>query len=128
VNRLLSLVALGSLVCALALPAAAQENKTLTGKLVDFTTYVTHDHNMDSMHAMKGEAMPGDHAMAGGHAMAASCPMLGIVSGGKVYAVATQMGTSAQSDLCKKLNSQVTLEGKLYSQGGASVFLVSSVK
>ncbi len=133
------------LMLALTIPSAAQET-SVTGKLVDVATYVTRDHNMDSMHAMKGGSMSGDHAMSGAspgadHAMsgdsikgdhmtaAAACPPLGIVTdAGRVYAVATQMGVSMKSDLCKKLDSTVSLTGKLYTQGGMSVFLVTTIK
>ncbi|GAC1310183.1 MAG: hypothetical protein NVSMB21_17720 [Vulcanimicrobiaceae bacterium] len=41
--------------------------------------------------------------------------------------VATQMG-STDARLCKKLNAQVALSGKLYAQGGTTVLLVSAVK
>ena len=33
----------------------AAQTSTMSGKLVDIATYITHDHNMDSMHAMSGE-------------------------------------------------------------------------
>ena len=86
------------------------------------------DHAMASSdNAMAG----GDHAMAGGdHAMAtapASCPPLGIVSStGKVILVSAEQGSSTAKDLCKKLNAAVTLTGTTYTQGGTTVFLVSS--
>jgi hypothetical protein len=152
-----------TLSVAFALPALAQSNSTLSGKLVDFTTYITKDHNMDAMkgdhamamaggdhamaagdHAMSGDhamasgdqamaagdhAMSGDHAMASGDAMATVCPALGIVSGSnKIVMVAAQQGSATAKDLCAKLNSTVTLTGAVYSQGGSSVFLVSSIK
>ena len=54
---------------AIATPAFAQSTgqaTTITGKVLDLATYMTHDHNMDAMHgdAMKGDAMKGD-AMKG---------------------------------------------------------------
>jgi len=54
------------------------------GKLVDVATYVTRDHNMDSMHAMKAGWMSADHmtsgtapksdSMAGAHMGSTACP------------------------------------------------------
>ncbi len=132
------------LALALALPTSAQEATAVTGKLVDIATYVTHDHNMDSMQAMKHDSMSGkamahgsqmaDHAMSGsmsggsmkgGHMASTACPAMGIVDdAGRVYLVATQMETSKGRDLCRKMNSKVSLAGKLYTQGGMSVLLV----
>jgi len=138
-----SALTIASLSLALALPAGAQSTSTISGKLVDIATYVTKDHNMD---AMKGEhAMAGDHAMAGGdhamaggdhamagggHAMApASCPPLGVVStSGRVIMVAAQQGSPTAKELCAQINGNVTLVGTTYSQGGTTVFLVSSAK
>ncbi len=136
----------------LSASAGAQSNTTLTGKLVDIATYMTKDHNMDAMHGMKGEAAKGDamkgdamkgdamkgdamkgdamkgDAMKGDHA-AADCPALGLVtSSGKVFFVASQMGTPMGASLCKKVNSNVTLSGAGYSQAGASLRLVSALK
>jgi hypothetical protein len=161
-----SAFAVAALGVAFVLPAGAQTNTTISGKLVDLVTYVTRDHNMAAMkgdhamaggdhamaggdhamaggdHAMAGgdHAMAGgDHAMAGGdhamagddHAMAggdhASCPPLGVVSSkGKVIMVSAQQGSATAKDLCAKLNANVTLTGTYYSQGGTSVFLVTS--
>jgi hypothetical protein len=141
-----SALPLAALTIALAIPAGAQTSSTLSGKLVDFATYVTKDHNMDAMkgdHAMKGgdhamaggdHAMAGgDHAMAGGdHAMAGapeSCPALGLVSSSrKIVIVAAQQGSATAKELCAKVNADVTLTGVTYSQGGSSVFLVNSLK
>jgi hypothetical protein len=180
VKVLASAFAVAALGVAFVLPAGAQTNSTISGKLVDLVTYVTRDHNMSAMkgdhamaggdhamaggdhamaggdhamaggdhamaggdhamaggdHAMAGgdHAMAGgDHAMAGGdHAMAggdhASCPSLGVVSSkGKVIMVSAQQGSATAKDLCAKLNANVTLTGTYYSQGGTSVFLVTS--
>ncbi len=107
----------------------AAQTSTMSGKLVDIATYITHDHNMDSMHAMSGGAMSGDHMMAGAsakddHMSARTCPTLGLVTSlGRVYLVATQMGASNNANLCKKINTAVTLSGKVYSQGGMNVLL-----
>jgi hypothetical protein len=120
---------LPALALTLALPivASAVEVTTLSGKLVDVATYVTHDHNMDSMHAMKGDAMKGD-AMKG-EAMEKACPTLGLVSdSGRVYLVSTQMGESLESKLCKKIDAKVSLAGKVFEQGGMSVLLVSALR
>jgi len=115
---------LPALALTLALPivASAVEVTTLSGKLVDVATYVTHDHNMDSMHAMKGDAMKGE-------AMEKACPTLGLVSdSGRVYLVSTQMGESLESKLCKKIDAKVSLAGKVFEQGGMSVLLVSALR
>ena len=147
------LLAGAALTLALAPPvAAATPVSDVTGKLVDVATYVTHDHNMDSMHmmasdhsmkgesmkgdsmkgdSMKGESMKGDHMMsdasAKGHA--AVCPALGVVTdAGRVYLVATQMGQALGADLCRHINSTVTLSGRIFAQGGTSVFLVKAIK
>lgn len=134
-----SAIAVTALGLALVLPAGAQTNSTLSGKLVDIVTYVTKDHNMGAMkgdHAMAGDdhAMAaGDHAMAGGdHAMAmasASCAALGVVSSkGKVILVSAEQGSATAKDLCTKVNSNVTLTGASYSQGGTTVFVVTSAQ
>ena len=110
------------------LPALAQTTSTLSGKLVDVATYVTKDHNMDAMQgAMKGETMHSDakksEAMKDEHM--GPCPALGLVTAkGAIYLVVTQMESAAGASLCKKMNSAVTLSGKLYSQGGMNVILV----
>ncbi len=58
------------------------------------------------------------------HMSATTCPTLGLVtSSGRVYLVATQMGASNNATLCKKINTTVTLSGKVYSQGGMNVLL-----
>ena len=125
---------LPALALTLALPivASAVEVTTLSGKLVDVATYVTHDHNMDSMHAMKGDAMKGDAMKGGamkGEAMEKACPTLGLVSdSGRVYLVSTQMGESLESKLCKKIDAKVSLAGKVFEQGGMSVLLVSALR
>jgi hypothetical protein len=72
-----TLLALGSFLVATATVATAQTPATLTGKVVDVATYVTRDHNMDSM--MKSSpAMPGGHEMAasttGNHMMPGASP------------------------------------------------------
>ena len=148
-----SAFAVAALGVALVLPAGAQTNSTISGKLVDLVTYVTSDHKMGAMkgndamaggdHAMAGgdhamasddHAMAmagGDHAMAGGdHAMAmapASCPALGVVSSkGRVIMVSAEPGSATAKDLCSKLNANVTLSGTTYNQGGATVFVVTS--
>lgn len=137
------LLAGAALTLALAPPvAAATPVSDVTGKLVDVATYVTHDHNMDSMHmmasdhSMKGESMKGD-SMKGEHMMsdasakghAAVCPALGVVTdAGRVYLVATQMGQALGADLCRHINSTVTLSGRIFAQGGTSVFLVKAIK
>jgi hypothetical protein len=144
-------LAIATLSISLTLPAGAQTTSTISGKLIDVVTYVTKDHNMGAMksdhamaggdnamaggdHAMAGgdHAMAGgDHAMAGGdHAMAmapASCPSLGIVSSkGRVILVSAEQGSSTAKDLCNKLNADVKLTGTAYTQGGTTVFVVSS--
>ena len=132
-----SAFAVAALGADLVLPAGAQTNSTISGKLVDLVTYVTSDHKMGAMkgndamaggdHAMAG----GDHAMAGGdHAMAmapTSCPALGVVSSkGKVIMVSAAPDSATAKDLCSKLNANVTLTGTTYNQGGTSVFVVTS--
>jgi hypothetical protein len=151
VKAFTSAFAVAALSVAFVLPAGAQTNSTISGKLVDLVTYVTKDHNMGAMkgdHAMAGgdHAMAGgDHAMAGGdhamagsdhamagsdHAMAmapASCPALGVVSSkGKVTMVSAEQGSATAKNLCAKLDANVTLTGTWYNQGGTSVFLVTS--
>ena len=142
------LLAGAALTLALAPPvAAATPVSDVTGKLVDVATYVTHDHNMDSMHvmagdhsmkgdsmkgdSMKGDSMKGDHMMSDVSAKehAAVCPALGVVTdAGRVYLVATQMGQALGADLCRHINSTVTLSGRIFAQGGTSVFLVKAIK
>jgi hypothetical protein len=132
VKALTSAFAVAALGVAFVLPAGAQTNSTISGKLVDLVTYVTRDHNMSAMKGDHAMAMAGgDHAMAGGdHAMAmapASCPALGVVSSkGKVILVSAEQGSATAKDLCSKLNANVTLTGTSYSQGGATVFVVTS--
>jgi hypothetical protein len=146
VKAFTSALAVAALGIAFVLPVGAQTNSTISGKLVDLVTYVTGDHKMGAMksgdamaggdHAMASgdHAMAmagGDHAMAGDdHAMAmapASCPALGVVSSkGKVILVSAEQGSATAKDLCSKLNANVTLTGTSYSQGGATVFVVTS--
>ncbi|MBV8601691.1 MAG: hypothetical protein JO359_09045 [Candidatus Eremiobacteraeota bacterium] len=129
--RLVAL-ALGALLAATTF-ATAQTAGTLTGKVVDVATYVTKDHNMDSMkgHAMSG----GDHAMGSSsmgsmkdEGMKPECGMLGVLANGKITLVSTQMGSETAAALCKSLNKTVTLSGKSYTEAGMTVFLVDSVK
>lgn len=123
-------LAISTLSISFALPADAQTTSTISGKLVDIVTYLTKDHNMGTMksdHAMAG----GNNAMAGDdHAMAmapASCPSLGIIlSKGKVILVSAEQGSSTAEVLCSKLNTDVKLTGIAYTQGGTTVFVVSS--
>jgi hypothetical protein len=137
VKAFTSAFAVAALGVVFVLPAGAQSNAIISGKLVDLVTYVTRDHNMGAMkgdHAMAGGdhamAMAGDdHAMAGGdQAMApASCPPLGVVSSkGKVILVSAEQGSATAKDLCSKINANVTLNGTSYSQGGTTVFVVTS--
>jgi hypothetical protein len=137
VKAFTSAFAVAALGVVFVLPAGAQSNAIISGKLVDLVTYVTRDHHMGAMkgdHAMAGGdhamAMAGDdHAMAGGdQAMApASCPPLGVVSSkGKVILVSAEQGSATAKDLCSKINANVTLNGTSYSQGGTTVFVVTS--
>ncbi|GAC1583567.1 MAG: hypothetical protein NVS3B28_03230 [Candidatus Velthaea sp.] len=131
-KRLAMALALASLTTA----AASAQATSLTGKVVDLATYVTRDHNMDAMHgsmkgdAMKGDAMKGDamkgDAMKGDAMHESACPeVLGLATtSGKTYVLATQMGSSKRADLCKAIGKTTTLNGKSYSQGGTTVFLV----
>lgn len=112
--------------------ASAQSAGTLSGKIVDAATYVTSDHNMDSMKmkehgssSMSG-SMNNEHAM--GESMKEGCRTLGVLSRGKLTVVATQMGSPMAAALCSALGKTVTLSGKSYTRGGFSVFLVDSIK
>lgn len=131
-------------LCLLGALAAVAQNAptTLAGKIVDFSDYMTHDHNMDAMkgsmmgHAMAspetmmGHAMASPGAMAP-HAMATGnpCRILGILTAsGKVYPLVTQEGSSMPATLCSRLNANVTLTGTVYTTASESVFLVSGVR
>ena len=151
------LLALVCLIGATAGIASAQTAGTLTGKIVDIATYVTKDHNMDSMkagdHGASG-AMPSDHgasdtmssdhgssgstardhamsrSMSGDHAMghAEECHMVGLLANATITLLSTQMGSSTGAALCARLNKTATITGKSYSQAGITVFLVDSIK
>lgn len=117
--------ALGILV-ALTLTAAAaqaQTATTLSGKIVDLASYVTHDHNMEStkMGHATGDAMKGGDAM-----MKSSCPAsLGLVtSAGRVYLLASRTGSAQEQDLCRQLGKTATVSGSIFSLGGMTALLV----
>lgn len=101
----------------------------ISGTVVDVATYITHDHNMDAMHgsmaAMKHDSMG---AMKG---RAHPCPpALGLTTNGglQVFLLATQIGSTAASALCAKLDKTATIDGTVYEKGGMRVLLVSAVK
>lgn len=153
-----TLLALGGIFVATMAIVSAQTTGTLTGTIVDVATYVTKDHNMDSMmksgHAMSGDrsmsgSTSGEHMMAGGshavpasdHAMADSmsgdrthngtkeaCHMLGLLASGHITLLASQTGSSAAAELCGRLNKTVTVTGKSYTQAGATIFLVDRLQ
>jgi predicted porin len=117
---------------ATASVASAQTAVTLTGKIVDAATYVTSDHNMDSMTmkehgstSMSG-SMSSSHAM--GNAMKEECGILGLLSQGKLTLLASQMGSQTSATVCNALGKTVTLSGKTYTRAGLTVFLVGSLK
>lgn len=138
------------IVTALALTATAahaQTTATVSGKIVDLATFMTHDHNMDSMKpshdAMSGDGMHADSmksdsmgsssmssdSMHGSTMAAASCPAtLALVTGsGKVYLLVTEMGTAGSARaqaLCKFLGTTTSLSGSVYTQGGMTALLV----
>ncbi len=106
-------------------PVAASA-ETLGGQVVDLSTYVTRDHNMDAMHMPAKQPM-GHDAMAH-ESMGHACPpALGLVThgGAGLYLLITQMGTKTGETLCKKLGRTVKLEGTVYDKSGMHAFLVS---
>jgi len=120
-------------IIAFATTAAdAQTATTFSGKIVDLATYITRDHNMDAMKMhpgnmksgeMQGDSMHGDTTKSDA---ASNCPStLGLVtSAGRIYLLATQMGSSAMQSLCKRIGKATSLSGTAYTQGGMSVLLV----
>jgi hypothetical protein len=112
--------------------ASAQTAATLTGKIVDAATYVTSDHNMDSMKMNEHGSTSMSSSMSGSHAMSneskEECRTLGVLAGGKLTLLATQIGSQASSGLCSALGKTVTLSGKSYSRAGLRIFLVDSIK
>jgi predicted porin len=119
-------------VFGMASAASAQTAGTLTGKIVDAATYVTSDHNMDSMKmkehsstSMSG-SMSSSHEM--GNAVKEECGTLGILSQGRLTLLATQIGSQTSATVCNALGKTVTLSGKTYTRAGLTVFLVGSIK
>jgi hypothetical protein len=101
----------------------AQTATTISGKVVDLATYMTRDHNMDAMkmsHSMSTDSMRSE-GMA-----ASSCPAtLGLVtSSGRVYLLATQMGSAKAETLCKSVGQTASLSGTVYTHGGMTALLV----
>jgi hypothetical protein len=129
------LAAAVALVAFAAGPSVARA-ETFSGKVVDLATYVTRDHNMDSMHGSMGGAMHGSMPGKGGAmhegAMAAHpCPpTLGLATndGAGLYLLVTQMGSKTAQLLCKKLDKSVAIGGTAYEKNGLRALLVSSVR
>ncbi len=118
------------IVAALVLTVAAAhaQASTLSGKIVDLATYVTHDHNMDAMkmsHSTSDIAMKGD-AMHAESTAVTNCPAsLGLVtSSGRVYLLATQMGSTKAQALCTQMGKTASISGTVFSQGGMTALLV----
>jgi pentapeptide MXKDX repeat protein len=115
------------ILASLALTVAAanaQTSTTISGKIVDLATYVTHDHNMDAMkgHAMKDDAMHGDamhgDAMQGdathGDAMQGDAMHTDAMHADAMHADAMHADTMHGSSTCPASLGLVTSAGRVY--------------
>ena|SRR5579863_2974066 len=113
--------------------AHAQTATTISGQIVDLATYITRDHNMDSIKMHDGRMNSGSKQAESMHgeamkdaATASNCPStLGLVtSAGRIYLLATQMGSGTIQSLCKQIGNTTNVSGTAYTQGGMSALLV----